>query len=118
MALSHNGRVSTFQLSPRELLTEVLSEIQYTQMVMWGFFQLHSPRYADRMYEVHPVEQLVHVFEGGEHLLDLSFEFTSLLLAEDFAVLAKILIESNEQACWLVAQRHPVVSLQSPRFSR
>ena len=79
------------------LLREMLSENQYQQLIKYGYLEVPSPTYDNRVYRIPGSGGLVKVFERGCAVMELCLQPAEPLPDGDVVVMHKLMIEANEQ---------------------
>ena len=90
------------------LLSELLSEQQYRQVLTSGYLEVPSPSREDRVYRVPSTVGMVTVYEHGCAIMRLCLQSTEPLPMADVVVMHKLLIEANEQEYLHQANQFPV----------
>lgn len=81
----------------KSLLREMLSENQYQQLIKFGYLEVSSPDYIDRIYRIPGSGGLVKVYESGNPIMELCLQPAEPLPDGDVVVMHKLMIEANEQ---------------------
>lgn len=107
LSQSPNGRMGRFRDSMSEhlsadsrakiLLREMLSEPQYQQLLKFGYLEVASPTYDNRIYRIPSAGGLVKVYERGNAIMELCLQPAEPLPDGDVVVMHKLMIEANEQ---------------------
>jgi hypothetical protein len=103
-----NGRVGRFRESmmgehlsaesrAKALLREMLSEGQYQQLIKFGYLEVSSPSFEQRIYRIPGSGGLVKVYEKGCAVMELCLQPAEPLPDGDVVVMHKLMIEANEQ---------------------
>jgi hypothetical protein len=79
------------------LLREMLSENQYQQLIKFGYLEVPSPTFDNRIYRIPGSGGLVKVFERGCAVMELCLQPSEPLPDGDVVVMHKLMIEANEQ---------------------
>ena len=79
------------------LLREMLSENQYQQLIKFGYLEIPSPTFNNRIYRIPGSGGLVKVFERGCAVMELCLQPAEPLPDGDVIVMHKLMIEANEQ---------------------
>jgi hypothetical protein len=79
------------------LLREMLSEHQYQQLIKFGYIEIPSPTFDNRIYRIPGSGGLVKVFERGCAVMELCLQPAEPLPDGDVVVMHKLMIEANEQ---------------------
>jgi len=79
------------------LLREMLSEGQYQQLIKFGYLEVPSPAYENRIYRIPGSGGLVKVYEKGCAVMELCLQPAEPLPDGDVVVMHKLMIEANEQ---------------------
>ena len=107
LSQSPDGRMGCFRDSMSEhlsadsrakiLLREMLSEPQYQQLLKFGYLEVTSPTYDNRIYRIPGAGGLVKVYERGNAIMELCLQPAEPLPDGDVVVMHKLMIEGNEQ---------------------
>src|ERR1700730_1105274 len=107
LAQSPDGRVGRLRESVSDhlsaesrakvLLREMLSENQYQQLIKFGYLEVPSPTFDNRVYRIPGSGGLVKVFERGCAVMELCLQPAEPLPDGDVVVMHKLMIEANEQ---------------------
>jgi len=107
LSQSPDGRMGRFRDSMSEhlsadsrakiLLREMLSEAQYQQLLKFGYLEVISPTYDNRIYRIPGAGGLVKVYERGNAIMELCLQPAEPLPDGDVVVMHKLMIEANEQ---------------------
>jgi hypothetical protein len=107
LSQSPDGRMGRFRDSMSEhltadsrakiLLREMLSEPQYQQLLKFGYLEVASPTYDNRIYRIPGAGGLVKVYERGNAIMELCLQPAEPLPDGDVVVMHKLMIEGNEQ---------------------
>ncbi len=107
LSQSPDGRMGRFRDSMSEhlsadsrakiLLREMLSEPQYQQLLKFGYLEVVSPTYDNRIYRIPGAGGLVKVYERGNAIMELCLQPAEPLPDGDVVVMHKLMIEANEQ---------------------
>ena len=107
LSQSPDGRMGRFRDSMSEhlsadsrakiLLREMLSEPQYQQLLKFGYLEVTSPTYDNRIYRIPGAGGLVKVYERGNAIMELCLQPAEPLPDGDVVVMHKLMIEANEQ---------------------
>jgi len=81
----------------RALLREMLSESEYQQLTKFGYLEVISPGYDQRIYRIPGAGGLVRVYERGTAIMELCLQPSEPLPDGDVVVLHKLMIQGNEQ---------------------
>ncbi len=81
----------------KALLREMLSEGQYQQLIKFGYLEVSSPAYENRIYRIPGSGGLVKVYEKGCPVMELCLQPAEPLPDGDVVVMHKLMIEANEQ---------------------
>ena len=79
------------------LLREMLSEHQYQQLIKFGYLEVASPTFDNRIYRIPGSGGLVKVYERGCAVMELCLQPAEPLPDGDVVVMHKLMIEGNEQ---------------------
>ncbi len=80
----------------RGLMRDLLSPTEFQQIAKFGYLEVPSPHYAERIYRIPGAGGLVKVFERGCAIMELCLQSIEPLPDGDVVVLHKLMIESNE----------------------
>jgi hypothetical protein len=107
LSQSPDGRMGRFRDTMSEhlsadsrakiLLREMLSEPQYQQLLKFGYLEVSSPTYDNRIYRIPGAGGLVKVYERGNAIMELCLQPAEPLPDSDVVVMHKLMIEGNEQ---------------------
>jgi hypothetical protein len=107
LSQSPDGRMGRFRDTMSEhlsadsrakiLLREMLSEPQYQQLLKFGYLEVASPTYDNRIYRIPSAGGLVKVYERGNAIMELCLQPAEPLPDGDVVVMHKLMIEANEQ---------------------
>lgn len=107
LSQSPDGRMGRFRDTMSEhlsadsrakiLLREMLSEPQYQQLLKFGYLEVSSPTYDNRIYRIPGAGGLVKVYERGNAIMELCLQPAEPLPDGDVVVMHKLMIEGNEQ---------------------
>jgi hypothetical protein len=81
----------------RQLLRETLSPTEYQQMLKFGYLEVNSPNFDERVYRIPGAGGLVKVYDRGCAVMELCLQPVEPLPDGDVVVLHKLMIEGNEQ---------------------
>jgi hypothetical protein len=80
----------------RVLLREMLSPNEYQQLVKYGYVEIASPGFEQRVYRIPGGGGLVKVFDRGCAVMELCLQPTEPLPDGDVVVMHKLMIQGNE----------------------
>lgn len=80
----------------RVLMHEMLSPSEYQQLVKFGYVEIPSPGFEQRVYRVPGGGGLVKVFDRGCAVMELCLQPTEPLPDGDVVVMHKLMILGNE----------------------
>src|SRR6185437_9754917 len=81
----------------RQLMREMLSPAEYQQLVKFGYVEVNSPTFDQRIYRIPGGGGLVKVFDRGCAVMELCLQPVEPLPDGDVVVMHKLMITSNEQ---------------------
>jgi len=87
----------TAESRAKALMQEMLSDNQYQQLVKFGYLEVTSPSYQNRIYRIPGSGGLVKVYEQGHAVMELCLQPAEPLPDGDIVVMHKLMIEGNEQ---------------------
>ena len=81
----------------RMLMREVLTPQEYQQLTRFGYLEVPSPGYEQRIYRIPGAGGLVKVFDRGCAVMELCLQPVEPLPDGDVVVMHKLMITANEQ---------------------
>ncbi len=81
----------------RALMREMLSPGEYQQLTKFGYLEVPSPGYEQRVYRIPGGGGLVKVFDRGSAIMELCLQPAEPLPDGDVVVMHKLMILGNEQ---------------------
>lgn len=81
----------------RMLMREMLSITEYQQLTKFGYIEVISPSYDQRVYRIPGAGGLVKVFDRGCAVMELCLQPAEPLPDGDVVVMHKLMIQANEQ---------------------
>jgi hypothetical protein len=101
----------------KALLREILSDMQYQQLMKCGYLEVLSPTIDERVYRIPGSGGLVKVFERGCPVMELCLQPAEPLPDGDVIVMHKLMIEANEEE-YLSKANHFAPGIISLRHQR
>jgi hypothetical protein len=80
----------------RALMREMLTPSEYQQLVKFGYLEVASPGFEQRVYRIPGGGGLVKVFDRGCAVMELCLQPTEPLPDGDVVVMHKLMIQGNE----------------------
>jgi len=90
----------------RALLRDLLDEREFQQLTQYGYLDIASPNYEDRVYRIPGCAGWVCVYEKGQALVNLCVQPVEPLPINDVIALHKLMIEGNEHG--YLARANPI----------
>lgn len=81
----------------KALMREMLTDQQYQQLIKFGYLEILSPSFENRVYRIPGAGGLVKVYERGCAVMELCLQPAEPLPDGDVVVMHKLMIEGNEQ---------------------
>lgn len=91
-----------------QMLAEMLSPEEYTQLGRRGYLEVPSPNVPGRIYRIPKYRGRVHMYDGGKAVLSLCVQPVELVPDADVVLIHKLMIEGNEQEYLRLANRFEV----------
>ena len=92
----------------RDLLRDLLDEREFQQLTQYGYLDIASPNYDDRIYRIPGCAGWVCVYEKGQALMHLCVQPAEPLPVNDVIALHKLMIEGNEHGYLACANPIPL----------
>lgn len=92
----------------RDLLRDLLDEREFQQLTQYGYLDIASPNYEDRVYRIPGCAGWVCVYEKGQALVNLCVQPVEPLPVNDVIALHKLMIEGNEHGYLARANQIPL----------
>lgn len=97
LQLAHPWREQiTAENRARQLLREILAPTEFQQIMKFGYLEVTSPNYDQRVYRIPGAGGLVKVFDRGCAVMELCLQPVEPLPDGDVVVMHKLMIEANE----------------------
>jgi hypothetical protein len=102
----------------RGLMRDLLTPAEYQQILRYGYLEVNSPSFEQRIYRLPGAGGLVKVFDRGCPVMDLCLQPIDPLPDGDVVVMHKLMIEGNEQEYLQRANRFApgIISLRYHRL--
>lgn len=102
----------------RALMREMLSPSEYQQLSKFGYLEVPSPTFDQRVYRIPGAGGLVKVFDRGCAVMELCLQPVEPLPDGDVIVMHKLMIEANEQEYLQKSNRFApgIISLRYPHL--
>jgi len=89
-------------------LRDLLDEREFQQLTQYGYLDIASPNYEDRVYRIPGCAGWVCVYEKGQALVNLCVQPVEPLPINDVIALHKLMIEGNEHGYLARANQIPL----------
>jgi hypothetical protein len=107
-AVGPSAERASAEARSRALLRDLLDEREYQQLLQYGYLEIASPTYEDRVYRIPGSAGWVCVYEKGQALVNLCLQPVVPLPIGDVIALHKLMIEGNEQGYLARANKIPL----------